>query len=1099
MALTYSCICYTGSPMQSSKTDKYHLATRLTVTLILLLGPVFFSLWPFWSLNYGKELLFQFLATMLVLFFVAGALSRGSLRLDLASLGKPLRLPLLLVLSALVLATVRGAAPFEARTTLFDVVLALLFALILAEAFKKRTVRPTSILFIVALTGLVNAGMAIAQSFGWDIIFGIPIEEVGESIVSGRRKVMGFLGNPVFVSEYSSASLPFALALLLIEKSRVKKIVVGIVLAVLVVAVLATMTRAPAISLVLGFGVFLGLLKIVAGRTPRLRKEKLTAGLFFFAMVLIYAVAFAKYAGVLERYSEQGSFDRRLSMWSNAKAMIEESPVFGHGLGSFKYLYLDFQVQENLKKMRHLPPQEVRISPTGGLAHAHNEYLQMASETGAIGLFCFVFLVLSLFRLGIARLKWVQRHGKEASANDECIIVVSALTSLAIILINGLTAFPFHIAPTAGLGLTAVALVTGHSLRFRRPSSQKDEGAPINDSSFIIQNSAFQKRHGRLVGLLLILVVIAGALWVLVTPMKAFIADYHGYIGDRLRKAGFAEQAFRRYGFAAGLEPDDGRLLFKMGLCLSTTGELESAQALYEASRRTYSVPVLLVLSSENSLRLGYVFEAISGFARAFAYTQMSRYNDRLAEIYRDLGQSFATQGRLALALGCLEEAQTLAPSVRVLKQIAEVQEERGTIHDAARTLTDILKMDEFEIEAAFKLGEYCESQNDLVGARECFERVRRLDPDFRDVGDRILSLSLELSRRQNIPAWERSKDLYLTGKLFLDYGQYRQASEMFESVRRMGVNVPQAHYFTGKSLERLGLLQEAEREYKDAFSADSSDARPLVNLLKLYKANGDEDGLQWVLQKVKDFKPEYEVQKVFPVGGSIRFTSPQSSDVSEQVLRGVSIDELSIQWEQDVALTVVWDSLPQAGSGQDSVELLQDAGSQILRCGGRFVVVKEVSNLFRGPFTTTEGGLQFIKPGEKACPSPGPRVVMLKTGAGVSRAVSYSERFPVDPQTDYMLFYGIWASEPGAYVGREFYDQNGRRLFFNRSRGVQHECEWEHFVEYFTPPQEARSVAFFLVLEEASAGAWFDKFLLCPVPRLTDVRMQGSLGGAAQ
>ena len=779
-------------------------------------------------------------------------------------------------------------------------------------------------------------------------------------------------------------------------------------------------------------------------------------------------------------------------MWSNTKAMIDESPVLGLGLGSFKYQYLDFQVQQNLKKMRHSPPQEVRISPKGGLVHAHSEYLQMAAETGAIGLFCFALLVVSVFRLGITTLRQALRNRKDASANDECIIVVSALTSIVTILINGLTSFPFHIAPTATVGLMAVAFVVGTSMRLRNSSPD------LKGSHGLATIARMPRRLGRS---LLVLVVFAGAVWALLSPTKAFIADYHGYVGEMLRKAGSAEQAFRRYGFATSLRPDDGQLLFKMGLCMSTMGNLERAQTLYEASRRTYNAPVLLVSSSENSLRLGNVFEAIRGFSRAYAYTQMNRYNRRLSEIYLKLGQSFAADGQLSRALGCLEESRELVPSVRVLKLIAEIQEQRGTMRDAVRTLIDILEMDELEIEAAYRLGQYYESEGDLLRARDFFEMVRGLDPDFRNVGERILLLSSELSQREDVPAWERSKDLYLMGKLFLDYGQHKQAQDVFDRVSKIGLNASQAYYFRGESLEKTNMLDEAEGDYRKALLLDPHDARPLVNLLRLYDANDDEEGIEWVLQKVKNFTPEYKLEKVFVREGKSGGALPSPGGVPRGILRGMSIDELSVHWEKEVALTIVWDLQPQARQGQQSLELLENMGSHILKYDSRFVMVREVTNLIKGSgaFRTTEGGPQLIQPGAKSCPSPGPQTVILKTSDNILRAVSYSERLPVDPNSGYMLFYGIWASDFGAYVGKEFYDQNGHRLFFNRNRGTKYECEWEYFLEHFTPPQEARSVVIFLVLEQASAGAWFDKIVLAPIPGIDGIGTRRDIRSAAQ
>ena len=142
---------------QQPNKDRFCVATRLTVTLVLFLGPVFFSLWPFWSLNYGKELLFQFLAMMLVTFFIAGAIAGGAWRSDLTSLGKPLRLPLLLMLASFVLAIVLGDAPFEARTTFLDVILGFLFALILAQAFRERAIKPVPVLLVVILGAVLNA------------------------------------------------------------------------------------------------------------------------------------------------------------------------------------------------------------------------------------------------------------------------------------------------------------------------------------------------------------------------------------------------------------------------------------------------------------------------------------------------------------------------------------------------------------------------------------------------------------------------------------------------------------------------------------------------------------------------------------------------------------------------------------------------------------------------------------------------------------------------------------------------------------------------------------------------------------------------------
>ncbi|MBN1593094.1 MAG: O-antigen ligase family protein [Candidatus Coatesbacteria bacterium] len=1060
-------------------------AARLLILLILLLGPIFFSLWPFWSLNYAKELLFQFIVILLSAFFIADEITKRTRLSELSAIGKPLRLPLALMFAATVQAMIFSGGKFEAGMTFLDILLGFMFTIILIRFLKDGMLKPVPLMFIVILCGVLNSIMAIVQSFGWDFIFGVPVEEVGESAVSARRKVMGFLGNPVFVSEYISAVVPLTLAYILILKSRFRKIVSGLVLVLLIVGVLITMTRAPAIATVIGFGVFTGLLSIVAKGTTRLRKQKLVVGSILLIIVLIYAGAFLKYSAVLDRYAEQASFDRRLSMWANAKAMMWDSPVLGNGLAAFKYLYLDYQVERNLEQARSSGAEKIRVSPRGGLAHAHNEYLHIASEMGAVGIFTLVFLILSVFVFGIRSLRHALKRYKGEQVDNEVTIAVSAMTSIAITLTNAISAFPFHIAPTATLALASFALVLASPARIKSAATEP----PAKDEP--LQRNA-QGRF-RIVRIVLVTLTFAVAIWALIIPLKAFMADYHGFIGDALRKTGFNDRALSRYLYASSLTPTDGRLLYKIGLTLSTMGEPEQARAAFMRSQETYNVPALLVSASENALRLGRVFEAIRGFARAQAYTQLQRYNDHLSKIYLGLSEQFTDQGRFDLAIGCLEEARALAPSVQILKQIAEVQDKRGTLNDAAQTRIEILDMDRFEIESAFKLGEYYESQGNLLDARKFFEITRRLDPDYRDVGGRIISLILKLSSRANAAPADRARDLYLTGKLALEYGQPKRAVELLGEVASMGVNEPQAHYFIGKAMEKEGNKTEARLQYREAFSLDPHDARPLIELIEIADSSENSEDIEWVQDRVKNFKPKYQLNKSFATDGpGPNFPGPQTESHRE-TLRGISLDEFSIQWEDDISMTILWESLPLKGVGQDTVEYFKAARSDVLKFDQRFVVVKHISNLIkrRDAFTQREGMPSLMPPGEMSGAKAGPTAQILRTGDGALRAVCYSDRIPIDSDSDYILFYKVWSSSSGAYLGKAFYDQNGERLLYNRNRSNYKVLEWENNLDYFTPPEGAWFIMIFLALEHSDSGALFDQIVLTPIPRIADIRMQ--------
>lgn len=81
----------------------------------------------------------------------------------------------------------------------------------------------------------------------------------------------------------------------------------------------------------------------------------------------------------------------RLHIWKDTFRMIEDSPVFGHGINTFMQMFEAYRT-------------DAGSNPT----YAHNSYLQLMAETGIIGLISFLWILGNLFRW----LLWhVNRHG----------------------------------------------------------------------------------------------------------------------------------------------------------------------------------------------------------------------------------------------------------------------------------------------------------------------------------------------------------------------------------------------------------------------------------------------------------------------------------------------------------------------------------------------------------------------------------------------------------------------------------------------------------------------------------------------------------------
>jgi O-antigen ligase len=73
------------------------------------------------------------------------------------------------------------------------------------------------------------------------------------------------------------------------------------------------------------------------------------------------------------------SLGMRFDWWQNSVDLIEEAPVFGHGIGSYAVLQ-----KRLIKEMKTMPSD-----------NPHNEYLFIGVQTGLLGLFIFVALFFS--------------------------------------------------------------------------------------------------------------------------------------------------------------------------------------------------------------------------------------------------------------------------------------------------------------------------------------------------------------------------------------------------------------------------------------------------------------------------------------------------------------------------------------------------------------------------------------------------------------------------------------------------------------------------------------------------------------------------------
>jgi O-antigen ligase len=123
----------------------------------------------------------------------------------------------------------------------------------------------------------------------------------------------------------------------------------------------------------------------------------------------------------------------RVDYWSNTLTMFADFPVFGTGLGTFKYAYFLYGKE------------------TGWVDHAHNEYVENLADMGALAFIVFfallAVLVFSLLRMWIAR-----RHPEVKPA------VLGVLTAIFAAFFHSFFDFSLRIPANAFLFLLLLAL-----------------------------------------------------------------------------------------------------------------------------------------------------------------------------------------------------------------------------------------------------------------------------------------------------------------------------------------------------------------------------------------------------------------------------------------------------------------------------------------------------------------------------------------------------------------------------------------------------------------------------------------------------------------
>ncbi len=303
--------------------------------------------------------------------------------------------------------------------------------------------------------------------------------------------------------------------------------------------------------------------------------------LFFFVGIFGWSAIFESFANI--RNLQGDLADGRLSFWRDCFALFRDFPLFGTGFGSFVDSYGGYQSIFMHEKT---------------VVHAHNEYFELFTEAGLIGLSLSVwaaFLVL--------RDSW-KAFGHRRSRFTTSLFW-GCLSGLLGLLLHNLTEFNLHIGSNALYFTFFVALLVS----LASTSSRKENSSELPQIGY---------RPIRLL-LSLVVIVLAGSLTLNVGGLVAqkILAPYeknrlsgllqakqnlmmqfaddaifwsplttsHHYFKARvLSVTGAKDEAMRVYGRILQLRPLDSFYLQRAADMFNRTGDVKLAEALFKSS-----------------------------------------------------------------------------------------------------------------------------------------------------------------------------------------------------------------------------------------------------------------------------------------------------------------------------------------------------------------------------------------------------------------------------------------------------------------------------------------------------------------------------------
>ena len=430
-------------------------AIRACLFTVLAAVPAVFSPW----FRGGHELFFPikiFFTQMPLIIALAILIIKSIVTGEFRWSKTPLNLPVLAVLAAGAVSVIASMDRLISLADLYRIFFYVLFFFLFANFVRTKKEMTLALIILSVAFSAVNF-YGLLQRFQIDML----------APAGGRTGVDSTLGNPDFYAGYLVALIPVILVFISVAR-REWRSVLGILVVMGVAFLFMTQSRAGFLGFVFSLLLFMFFI-LISGELKKTVKTWIIS-ISAAAVVIMIALSFVT-GTTMSRIRESANLKItnirfRLLCYKSTANILKDHPLTGTGTGTFYNVYPGYRVPEMKEVFTFVETPR----------YAHNDFLQIGSETGLVGLAAFAWMLFVFFAEGIRILK----------ASKDTFwkwLATGAMCSLGGILVQMVFDFPFYRPETTLAFWLMPAIIAVMPQRLRAQALQDPGKDPGQDKA----------------------------------------------------------------------------------------------------------------------------------------------------------------------------------------------------------------------------------------------------------------------------------------------------------------------------------------------------------------------------------------------------------------------------------------------------------------------------------------------------------------------------------------------------------------------------------------------------------------------------------------